>query len=46
MASKKIDVVPMLSAIAPLAEGARWFERLYAHEANLMKVVLTPGQIV
>ena len=46
MASKKIDVAPMLSAIAPLAEGARWFERLYAHEANLMKVVLTPGQIV
>ncbi len=46
MASKKIDVAPMLSAIAPLAEGARWFERLYAHEANLMKVVLTPGLIV
>jgi L-iditol 2-dehydrogenase len=43
MARKAIDVAPMLSAIAPLAEGARWFERLYAHEANLMKVVLTPG---
>jgi L-iditol 2-dehydrogenase len=43
MASKQIDVAPMLSAIAPLAEGPRWFERLYAHEANLMKVVLTPG---
>ena len=43
MANKKIDVSPMLSAIAPLAEGASWFERLYAREANLMKVVLTPG---
>ena len=45
MASKKIDVAPMLSAIAPLADGPGWFERLYAREANLMKVVLTPGQI-
>ena len=43
MANKEIDVSPMLSAIAPLAEGASWFERLYAREANLMKVVLTPG---
>jgi L-iditol 2-dehydrogenase len=43
MAEKKIDVAPMLSAIAPLTEGASWFERLYAREANLMKVVLTPG---
>jgi L-iditol 2-dehydrogenase len=45
MASKAIDVAPMLSAIALLAEGPRWFERLYAHEANLMKVVLTPGSM-
>ena len=44
MASKQIDVAPMLSAIAPLAEGPSWFERLYTHEANLMKVVLTPGE--
>jgi L-iditol 2-dehydrogenase len=43
MASRKIDVAPMLSAVAPLTEGPRWFERLYGHEANLMKVVLTPG---
>lgn len=45
IASKKIDVTPMLSAIAPLTEGAHWFERLYARESNLMKVVLTPGSI-
>ncbi|HEX4022790.1 MAG TPA: galactitol-1-phosphate 5-dehydrogenase [Acidobacteriaceae bacterium] len=37
-----IDVTPMLTAVAPLSEGAAWFERLYAREANLMKVVLTP----
>lgn len=43
LASKAIDVAPLLSAIAPLTEGPRWFERLYAHEPNLMKVVLTPG---
>lgn len=43
MASKAIDVHPLLSAIAPLADGPSWFERLYAHEPNLMKVVLTPG---
>ncbi len=33
---------PVLSAVAPLAEGAAWFERLYRKEAGLMKVVLTP----
>ncbi|HTU51981.1 MAG TPA: galactitol-1-phosphate 5-dehydrogenase [Acidobacteriaceae bacterium] len=45
MANKKINVAPMLSAIAPLTEGPHWFERLYARKANLMKVVLTPGSI-
>lgn len=43
MATKAIDVAPMLSAIAPLSEGPSWFERLHAREADLMKVVLTPG---
>jgi L-iditol 2-dehydrogenase len=42
LASGKIDVSPMLSAFAPLEEGPGWFERLYAHEAGLMKVVLHP----
>lgn len=42
LASKAIDVAPMLSAVAPLSEGPRWFERLHAREANLMKVVLMP----
>ncbi len=42
LASGAIQVEPMLSAFAPLEEGANWFERLYNHEANLMKVVLHP----
>ena len=36
-----IQVAPLITAVAPLEEGPRWFERLYAHEPNLMKVVLT-----
>jgi L-iditol 2-dehydrogenase len=38
-----IRVKPLISAIAPLERGAQWFERLYAREPNLMKIVLTPG---
>jgi L-iditol 2-dehydrogenase len=37
-----IDVAPLISAVAPLSEGASWFKRLYNHEPNLMKVVLQP----
>ena len=37
-----IRVKPLITAIAPLAEGPHWFERLYAGEPNLLKVVLTP----
>jgi L-iditol 2-dehydrogenase len=33
---------PLLSATAPLAEGAAWFDRLYRKEPGLMKVVLQP----
>ncbi|HXR06042.1 MAG TPA: galactitol-1-phosphate 5-dehydrogenase [Candidatus Acidoferrum sp.] len=33
---------PLISAAAPLAEGAVWFERLYRKEAGLLKVVLKP----
>ena len=42
MARGAIDVAPMLSAVAPLEEGASWFERLYAGETGLMKVLLQP----
>ena len=43
MSSGAIKVKPLITAIAPLEEGASWFERLYAREPNLLKVVLTPG---
>ena len=42
VASGAIRVAPLISAIAPLAEGPQWFERLYAREPGLMKVVLQP----
>ena len=45
MARGAIRVKPLITAIAPLAEGPQWFERLYAREPNLMKVVLTPGTV-
>jgi L-iditol 2-dehydrogenase len=37
-----IKVDPIISAKVPLAEGASWFNRLYQHEPNLMKVILQP----
>jgi L-iditol 2-dehydrogenase len=43
IASGKIRVAPLISAVAPLAEGPRWFERLYARERGLLKVVLRPS---
>ena len=43
LASGQIDVTPLISAVTSLAEGARSFERLYAREPNLMKIVLTPA---
>jgi len=41
--SGRIQVKPLITAIAPLEDGPQWFERLYSREPNLMKVVLTPG---
>jgi L-iditol 2-dehydrogenase len=43
VSSGKINVKPLISTVAPLDEGPQWFERLYAREPNLIKVVLTPG---
>jgi L-iditol 2-dehydrogenase len=37
-----IDVGTLLSAKAPLSEGAAWFDRLYAKEPGLYKVILNP----
>jgi L-iditol 2-dehydrogenase len=44
VASGKIKVAPMISAVAPLRDGPHWFERLYAREPNLMKVILDPRE--
>ena len=44
LASGRVNIKPLVSMVAPLAEGAQWFERLHAREANLMKVILTPGK--
>ncbi len=41
VAGGKIKVKPLITAVAPLEDGPQWFKRLYAHEPNLMKVVLT-----
>lgn len=37
-----VRVEPLLSAEAPLSEGADWFKRLYHKEKGLVKVVLIP----
>jgi L-iditol 2-dehydrogenase len=37
-----VNVDAMRSAVAPLAEGPLWFDRLYRKERGLMKVVLKP----
>jgi len=44
MTSGKIRVKPLITAVAPLEEGPRWFDRLHAGEPNLMKVVLAPQE--
>lgn len=38
----KLNMKAILSAEAPLSEGANWFQRLYHKEKGLMKVVLKP----
>lgn len=42
ISSGKIRVTPLITAIAPLSDGAQWFERLHAREPNLMKIVIDP----
>jgi L-iditol 2-dehydrogenase len=42
LASGDIDVGPLISACVPLADAPHWFERLYAREPGLMKVVVRP----
>jgi L-iditol 2-dehydrogenase len=42
MSRGAIQVAPLLSAVAPLEDGASWFHRLYEREPGLLKVVLQP----
>lgn len=42
IARGEVNVDAILSAEAPLSEGALWFRRLYDKEAGLIKVVLKP----
>jgi L-iditol 2-dehydrogenase len=42
IAAGALNVDDMISAVAPLSEGAEWFRRLHAREGNLNKVVLVP----
>lgn len=42
LARGALRAASLISATAPLAEGAAWFDRLYRKEAGLLKVVLRP----
>jgi threonine dehydrogenase-like Zn-dependent dehydrogenase len=42
MACGAITATPLLSAVAPLRDGASWFDPLYRKEPGLLKVVLKP----
>jgi L-iditol 2-dehydrogenase len=42
MARGAINVEPLISAVAPLADGAAWFGRLHAGNEGLIKVILEP----
>jgi L-iditol 2-dehydrogenase len=42
LARGAIKVEPIISAKAPLSEGASWFDRLYKNDPSLMKVLLEP----
>jgi L-iditol 2-dehydrogenase len=42
LARRAVRVDPLISAVAPLADGASWFQRLYGREPGLLKVILKP----
>lgn len=44
LSRKQINIRPLLSVEAPLSEGARWFEKLYNKEDDLVKVILKPEE--
>jgi L-iditol 2-dehydrogenase len=42
MERRVVDVRSLISAVAPLEEGASWIKRLYEREPKLLKVILAP----
>ena len=42
IARGQVNVDALISQVAPLAEGAEWFARLYQGEPGLMKVIFVP----
>lgn len=42
IARGSLNVDAMISAVAPLKDGAEWFGKLYRREGNLNKVILVP----
>ncbi|HEY4189256.1 MAG TPA: galactitol-1-phosphate 5-dehydrogenase [Candidatus Limnocylindrales bacterium] len=42
LASRRIDAGSLISAVAPLSEGADWFDRLRTPGTDLLKVILEP----
>jgi L-iditol 2-dehydrogenase len=42
VANGTIRVASLITAVAPLSDGAQWFERLHSREPNLMKIVIDP----
>jgi L-iditol 2-dehydrogenase len=42
LARGTIEVDELVTAVAPLEDGPSWFDRLYAREPGLMKVILQP----
>ena len=42
MTRDAVNVDALISAVAPMSEGASWFKRLYDGEPGLLKVILTP----
>jgi len=42
MTRDAINVDALISAVAPMSDGASWFKRLYDGEPGLLKVILTP----
>jgi L-iditol 2-dehydrogenase len=45
LAHSAVKVKPLITAVAHLEEGPRWFERLHSGEPNLMKIILTPDEV-